>query len=84
MHNSTLEVLSGHMHFIVVDLIGKFKLLFQGHCHALIITDILPNYAGCIPLYTIETDQIVHAYLINVYLNLCGLHKLLSDNGTDI
>ena len=38
------EVYSMPMHFIVMDLIVKFKLLHQGHQYAFTVIDMLTNY----------------------------------------
>ena len=72
------------MHFIVMNLIGKFKPLPQGHQHALNVIDMLTIYTWCIPLFTKEVDEVVHAYLVHVYSTLCGSHKFLSDNVTEL
>ena len=36
-----LEVLSAQMHFITMDLIGKFKTLPQGHQYVLTVIDMV-------------------------------------------
>ena len=77
------EVPSMPMHFSVMDLIGKFKLVPQGHQNTLTVIDILMNYTWCIPLFAIEADIVVHVYLVNVYSKFGGLHQILSYNGTD-
>ena len=51
------------MHFIVMDLVGMFKPLPQGHEYTLTVIDVLMNDTWCIPLFTKETDEVVHAYL---------------------
>ena len=48
------------MHFIAMDLIGKFKLLPQGHQYALAVIDMLMNYTWCI--LPKEADNMVHYY----------------------
>ena len=40
------------MHFMAMDLMGKFKLLPQGHQFALTAIDMLTNYTWCILLFT--------------------------------
>ena len=55
------------MHFIAMDLIGKFKPSSQGHQYALTVNDMLTNYTWCMLLFTEEADKVVHAYLVNVY-----------------
>ena len=54
------------MHFIVMDVIGKFKPLPQGHQFALIEMAILTNYTCFIPLLTKEADEVVHTYLVSI------------------
>ena len=77
-----LKVPSAPIHFIVIDLIGKFKPLHQGHHYAFTIIGMLMNYTWCIPLGTRVAD-IVHTYLVNVYCKFGGSHKILSNNGTE-
>ena len=63
-----------------MDLINKFKPLPQGHQNALTVINMLTNYIWCIPLHTKEADQVVHAYMVNIYLTFDGSHNILSDN----
>ena len=56
---------------------GKLKPLPQGHWY----TDILTNYTWCI--FTKEGYEVVYANLVNLYSMFGGLHKILSDSGTD-
>ena len=77
-----LEVLSAPVHFIVMNMIGTFKLSLQGHQYALMVMDML-IYIQYIPLYTKEADQVVHACLVNVYSKFGKLCKTLSGNGTE-
>ena len=55
-----LEVPPAPMHFIVMNVIGKFKQSFQGHQYALTIIDILMNYTWCTPLHTKGAVEVVH------------------------
>ena len=71
------------MHFVTMDLIGTFKPLPQEHQYIHTVIDMLTSYTWCLPLYTKETDEIVHSYLVNVYLKFGGSHKVLSVNGTE-
>ena len=41
------------------------------------------NYTCCIVLFTKEADEVVHAYLVNVYSKSGASHRILSDNGTE-
>ena len=52
-----LEVPLMPMLFIMMDLIGRFKLLPEGHQCALTVIDMLTNYTQCIVLFTKETDK---------------------------
>ena len=69
------------MHFIVVDLAGKFKLSPQGYRYALTVIDRLTYYAWSIMLFTKEAYGVVHAYL--VHSKFSGSHKMLSHSGTE-
>ena len=71
-----LEVLSALIHFIVMDIIGKFKPSPKGHQYT-------PTTTWCLPLCTKEADKIVCSYLVNVYSKFCRLHKILSYNDTE-
>ena len=55
------------MHFIVMDLIGKFKPSAYGYQYALTVIDMLMNCTRYILLLTKEADKVVHAYLVKVY-----------------
>ena len=55
-----LEELSMPMCFIVVDIIGTFKLLPLGHQYTLTVLDMLMNYTSYLLLYTKEADEVVH------------------------
>ena len=66
--NLHFKVLLAPMHFVVMDLKGKFNPLPQGCQYALTIIDMLTHYTCCIPLHTKEADEAVHIYLHNVYL----------------
>ena len=69
-----LEVPSMPEHFIGMDLIGQFKLSLQEYQHALNVRDMLTNYTWYILLYTMEGDEVVHAFLFNI-LSLTGHTK---------
>ena len=72
------------MHFIVMDVIGKFKLLLQGQQSALTVLDMLMNDTWFIPLCGKEGDDMVHAYMANVYFKFCQSHQILSENGVEV
>ena len=71
------------MYFIVMDLIGKFRLLPQSHQCALTTIDMLMNYTWYVSLYTKEPDEVVCTYLVNIYSKFGGAHKILTDHGTE-
>ena len=72
------------MYFTVIDLIGKFKLLPQGHQHdALTVIDTLTNFTWYILLFTKEADEVVHTCLVHMYSTFDSLHKILLDNNTE-
>ena len=75
-----LEVPSALMHFIAMDLIGKFKPSSQDHQYALTAIDMLKNYTMCMLLHTTDCNEVVHAYLVNIYLKFGISHDILSDN----
>ena len=71
------------MHFIMMDLIVKFKLSPQGYQYVFTVIDMLVSYAWYIPLYVKGTDEVVHLYLVNIYSEFGGSHKILLDDGTE-
>ena len=44
---------------------------------------MLMNYSWCIQLCTKEADEVVHAYVVNIYYKFGGSDKILSDNGME-
>ena len=72
------------MHFIMMDLKGKFKLSPKSNKYTLAVTGMLTNYSLCILLLTNKVGEVVHDYLVNVYYTFGGPHKSLSDNGTEL
>ena len=50
------------MHFIVMDLVGKFKPSPQGHQYAITVKNMLTSYTWCIPLHTKEADEVAHTH----------------------
>ena len=78
------KVPSMPMHFISMDLIGQFKPpSSKGNSFALTVIDMLTNFVWCIPLQTKTADEVIHAYLKNVYAQYGGSQKILSDNGSE-
>ena len=72
------------MEFISMDLIGEFyppsKL---GHKYALTVICMLTGYVFCVPLKSKQANEVLQAYIDNVYVKFSGSLKILSDNGTE-
>ena len=72
------------MQFISMDLIGEFHPPSQqGHRYALTVICMHTSYVFCIPLKTKTAEEVLQAYLRNVYSKFGGSEKILSDNGTE-
>ena len=65
-----------------MNLIGKFKLSFQGNQYTLTVIHILRNYTLCIPMYTKDGYEMVHASLVHIYSKCGRSHKVFPDSGT--
>ena len=69
--------------FISMDLIGEFYPPSKsGHKYALTVICMLTGYVFCIPLKSKQANEVLQAYIDNVYAKFSGLLKILSDNGT--
>ena len=77
------EIPSMPMHFLAMDLIGRFPTSSKGNCYALTVIDLLTNFVWCIPIETKTADEVVSAYLKHVFAEYGGSMKILSDNGTE-
>ena len=72
------------MEFISMDLIGEFYPLSKlGHKYALTVICMLTGYVFCIPLKCKQANEILQAYIDNVYAKFGGSLKILSDNGPE-
>ena len=72
------------MQFISMDLIGEFHPpTTKGRKYALTIICMLTGYVFCIPLKTKTAEEVLQAYIDNVYSKFGGSLKILSDNGTE-
>ena len=72
------------MQFISMDLIGEFHPpTSKGKRYAFTVICMLTGYVFCIPLKTKITEEILQAYIDNVYSKFGGSVKMLSDNGTE-
>ena len=68
--------------FISMDLIGEFyPPTSKGHRYALTVM-MLTGFVFCAPLKSKKAEEIVQAYLNEVYYRFGGSRKILSDNGT--
>ena len=78
------DVASFPMQFISMDLIGEFHPpTSKGKKYALTIICMLTGYVFCIPLKTKTAEEVLQAYIDNVYAKFGGSLKILSDNGTE-
>ena len=72
------------MKFISMDLIGElYPPTSKGHRYALTVMDMLTGLAFCALLKSKKAEDIVQAYLNEVYYCSGGSRKILSDNGTE-
>ena len=72
------------MQFISMDLIGEFHPPSQqGHRYALTVICMHTSYVFCIQLKTKTAEEVLQAYIRNVYSKFGGSEKILSDNGTE-
>ena len=71
------------MEFISMDLIGEFYPPSKsGHKYALTVICMLTRYVFCIPLKSKQANEVLQAYIDNVYVKFSGSLKILSDIGT--
>ena len=78
------DVATFPMQFISMDLIGEFHPpTSKGKTYALTVICMLTGYAFCIPLKTKTPEEVLQAYIDNVYSKFGGSIKILSDNGTE-
>ena len=78
------DVATFPMQFISMDLIGEFHPpTTKGKRYALTIICMLTGYVFCIPLKTKTAEEVLQAYIDNVYSKFGGSLKILSDNGTE-
>ena len=69
--------------FISMDLIGEFHPpTTNKNRYALTVICMLTGYVFCVPLKTKTTEEVIQAYIDNIYSKFRGSMKILSDNGT--
>ena len=79
-----LSVATFPMQFISMDLIGEFHPpTTKKNRYALTVICMLTSYVFCIPLKPKTTEEVLQAYVDNVYAKYGGSLKILSDNGTE-
>ena len=72
------------MQFISMDLIGEFHpSTSRKHRYVLTVICMLTGYVFCVTLKTKATEEVIQAYIDNVYSKFGGSLKMLSDNGTE-
>ena len=71
------------MQFISMDLIGELHPpTAKKNRYALTVICMLTGYVFCIPLKTKTAEEVIQAYIDNIYSKFRGSIKILSDNGT--
>ena len=78
------DVATFPMQFISMDLIGEFHpQTSRKHRYALTVICMLTGYVFCVPLKTKAAEEVIQAYIDNVYSKFGGSLKMLSNNGTE-
>ena len=78
------DVATFPMQFISMDLIGEFHPpTSRKYQYALTVICILTGYVFCVPLKTKTAEEVIQAYIDNVYSKFGGSSKMLSDNSTE-
>ena len=78
------DVATFPMQFISMDLIGEFHPpTTKGKKYALTVICMLMSYVFCIPLKTETAEEVLQAYVDNVYSKFGESMKILSDNGSE-
>ena len=78
------DVATFPMQFISMDLIGEFHPpTSRKHRYALKVICMLTGYVFCVPLQTKTAEEVIQAYIDQVYSRFGGSLKILSGNGTE-
>ena len=73
------------MEFICMDLIGEFyPSTGRGHRYALTVMDMLTGFFFCAPLKSKKAEEVIQAYLNEVYFRFGSSRKILLDNGSEL
>ena len=71
--------------FISMDLIGEFHPpITKRNRYALTVICMLMGYVFCIPLKTKTTEEVLQAYIDNIYSKFGGSMKIFSDKKQNI
>ena len=77
------DVATFPMQFISMDLIIEFHPpTSRKHGYALTVICMLKGYVFCVPFKTKTAEEVIQAYIDNVYSKFGSSLKMLSDNGT--
>ena len=77
------DVATFPMQFISMNLVGEFHPpTAKSNRYALTVICMLKGYIFCVPLKTKTAEEVIQAYIDNIYSNFGGSMKILSDNGT--
>ena len=78
------DVATFPIQFISMDLMGKFyPPTSRKHRYALTVICMLTGYVFCVTLRTKAAEEVIQAYIDNVYSKFEGSLKMLSDNDTE-
>ena len=78
------DVTTFPMQFMSMDLIGEFHPpTSMGKKYELTVICMLTGYVFCVPLRTKTAEEVLQAYIDNVYSKFGGSLKILSNNGTE-
>ena len=78
------DVATFPMQFISTDWISEFHPpTSRKHRYALTVICMLTGYVFCVPLKTKTAEEVIQAYIYNIYSKFGGSLKMLSDNGTE-
>ena len=70
------DVATFPMQFLSMDLIGEFySPTSRKHCYALTVICMLTGYVFCIPLNTKTVEEVIQAYIDNIYSRFGGSLK---------
>ena len=77
--NLCLPILQFPMSFIIMDLLGPYHGTENGNQYTLIVICMLTNYVFMIPIRTKTTEEVIKAYLKDVYFTFGGSRYIFSE-----